>query len=49
MISVEQVHKKNMEKHRVELHKILSAKKDKGMNIKEFFGEGNPSELTKGR
>lgn len=38
-----------MEKHGAELHKILRAEKDNGMNIKKCVGEGNPSELTKGR
>lgn len=45
MISVEQEHKRDMEKRRVELHKIISAEKGKGLNIKEFVREGNPSEV----
>lgn len=45
MVSVEQEHKKDMEKRRVKLHKIISAEKEKGLNIKEFVREGNPSEV----
>lgn len=45
MISVEQEHKRDMEKRRVELHKIINAEKEKGLNIKEFVREGNPSDV----
>jgi nucleotide-binding universal stress UspA family protein len=45
MVSVEQEHKRDMEKRRIELHKIISAEKEKGLNIKEFVKEGNPSDI----
>ena len=45
MVSVEQEHKRDMEKRRVELHKIINAEKEKGLNIKEFVKEGNPSDV----
>jgi nucleotide-binding universal stress UspA family protein len=46
MMSVEQEHKKDMEKHKKELHNIISAeKKKKGMSIKEFVREGSPSDV----
>jgi nucleotide-binding universal stress UspA family protein len=45
MVSVEQEHKEDMEKRRLELHKVISAEKDKGLNIKEFVKEGNPSDV----
>jgi nucleotide-binding universal stress UspA family protein len=45
MVSVEQEHKRDMEKHRLELHKIISVEKEKGLNIKEFVREGNPSDV----
>ncbi|KUG22343.1 uspa [hydrocarbon metagenome] len=45
MVSIEQEHKRDMEKRRGELHKIISAEKEKGQNIKEFVKEGNPSDV----
>jgi nucleotide-binding universal stress UspA family protein len=45
MVSIEQEHKRDMEKRRVELHKIISAEKEKGLKIKEFVSEGNPPEV----
>ena len=45
MMSVEQEHKRDMEKHKKELHHIISAEKKKGMSIKEFVREGNPSDV----
>lgn len=45
MVSVEQEHKRDMKKRRAELHKIISAEKEKGLNIKEFVREGNPAEI----
>lgn len=45
MVSVEQEHKRDMKKRRAELHKIISAEKEKGLNIKEFVREGNPAEV----
>jgi len=45
MVSVEQEHKRNMEKRRGELHKIIIAEQEKGLNIKEFVREGNPSDV----
>ena len=45
MVSVEQEHKRDMEKRRVELHKFITAEKEKGLTIKEFVKEGNPSDV----
>jgi nucleotide-binding universal stress UspA family protein len=45
MMSIEQEHKRDMEKHKKELHNIISAEKKKGMSIKEFVREGNPSDV----
>jgi hypothetical protein len=45
MVSVEQEHKRDMEMRKVELHKIISAEKEKGLKIKEFVREGNPSDV----
>ena len=45
MVSIEQEHKRDMEKRKVALHKIISAEKEKGLNIKEFVREGNPSDV----
>ena len=45
MVSVELEHKRDIEKRRVELHKIIRAEKDRGLNIKEFVKEGNPSDV----
>jgi nucleotide-binding universal stress UspA family protein len=45
MVSVEREHKRDMEKRKKELHNIISAEKKKGMSIKEFVREGNPSDV----
>ena len=45
MLSIEQEHKKEMEKHKAELHNIISVEKKKGMIIKEFVREGTPAEV----
>jgi nucleotide-binding universal stress UspA family protein len=45
MVSVEEEYKRDMEKRRIELHKIISAEKEKGLKIKEFVKEGNPSDI----
>ena len=45
MMSVEQEHKRDMEKHKKELHHIISAENKKGMSIKELVREGNPSDV----
>ena len=45
MIYMEQEHKKEMEKHKAELHNIISVEKKKGMIIKEFVREGTPAEV----
>lgn len=46
MVSVEQEHKNEMEKYKAQLHEIISAENMKGMAIKEFVKEGNPSEIV---
>lgn len=46
MVSMEQEYKRDMEKRKVELHKIISEEKNKGMAIKEFVREGIPSEIV---
>ena len=46
MVSVEEEHKKEMEKYREYLHSIISAENNKGMAIKEFVSEGIPSEVV---
>lgn len=46
MMSMEQEHKKEKEKQKEQLHEIISAEKKKGMMIKEFVKEGNPSEIV---
>jgi hypothetical protein len=43
MVSMEQEYKRDMEKRKVELHKIISEEKKKGMAIREFVREGIPS------
>jgi len=45
MVSVEQEHKRDMEKRRKELHNIVSSEMEKGLKIKEYVSEGNPSEV----
>lgn len=45
MVSIEQEHKRDMEKRKAELHEIISAEKKKGMVIKEFIKEGTPSKV----
>jgi nucleotide-binding universal stress UspA family protein len=46
MFSIEKEHKKEMEKHKEDLHKIISAENKKGLKIKEFVREGIPSEIV---
>jgi nucleotide-binding universal stress UspA family protein len=46
MVSVEQEHKRDMEKYKIELHNIISAENKKGMAIKEFVREGTPSQIV---
>jgi nucleotide-binding universal stress UspA family protein len=43
MVSIEKEHKKEMEKHKEDLHNIISAENKKGIKIKEFVREGSPS------
>ncbi|OPY14547.1 MAG: putative universal stress protein [Syntrophus sp. PtaB.Bin138] len=45
MVSIEQEHKKDMEKRKAELHEIINAEKMNGMEIKEFIREGVSSEI----
>ena len=45
MMSVEQEHKKEMEKNKEDLHDIINIENKKGMIIKEFVREGIPSEV----
>lgn len=45
MVSVEQEHKRDMEKNKEELHKIITVENQKGMVIKELVREGIPSEV----
>ncbi len=45
MVSVEEEHKRDMEKQRTELHEIILMEKKKGMAIKELIKEGIPSEV----
>jgi len=45
MVSVEDEHKRDMEKRRAELHEIINLEKKKGMTIKELIKEGIPSEV----
>jgi len=44
MFSIEEEHKKEMEKHKEDLHEIISAENKRGLKIKEFVREGIPSE-----
>jgi nucleotide-binding universal stress UspA family protein len=46
MFSIEEEHKKEMEKHRENLHKIISAENKKGLKIKESVREGTPFEIV---
>jgi nucleotide-binding universal stress UspA family protein len=43
MVSIEKEHKKEMEKHKEDLHNIISAENKKGIKIKEFVREGSHS------
>jgi nucleotide-binding universal stress UspA family protein len=45
MISMEQEHKKEMEKNKEELHDIINIENKKGIAIKEFVREGTPAEV----
>ena len=45
MVTVEEEHKRDMEKQRAELHEIILMEKKKGMTIKELVKEGVPSEV----
>jgi nucleotide-binding universal stress UspA family protein len=45
MVSVQQEHKRDMEKYKKKLHNIISAEKKKGMSIKELVREGNPPDV----
>ena len=45
MISMEQEHKKEMEKHKEELHDIINIENKKGVSIKEFVREGTSSDV----
>ena len=45
MVTVEEEHKRDMEKQRAELHEIILMGKKKGMTIKELVKEGVPSEV----
>lgn len=45
MVSVEEEHKRDMEKRRAELHEIVMMEKKKGMTIRELIKEGIPSEV----
>lgn len=46
MVSLEEEHRKDMEKHQAELHEIINVEKKKGMTIKEFVREGIPSKVV---
>ena len=46
MMSMEQEHKKEKERQKEELHKIISAENKKDLTIKEFVREGIPSEIV---
>jgi len=46
MFSIEEEHKKEMEKHKEDLHEIISAENKRGLKIKEFVREGIPSEIV---
>jgi nucleotide-binding universal stress UspA family protein len=46
MFSIEKEHKKEMEKHKEDLHNIISAENKKGLKIKEFVREGSPSGIV---
>lgn len=45
LVSIEDEHKRDMEKRRAELHDIIDLEKKKGMTIKELVREGIPSEV----
>jgi len=46
MFSIEEEHKKEMEKHKEALHNIIRAENKKGLKIKEFVREGSPSGIV---
>ena len=46
MFSIEEEHKKEMEKHKEDLHEIISAENKRGLKIKEFVREGMPSGIV---
>jgi nucleotide-binding universal stress UspA family protein len=46
MLSMEQEHKKEMEKNREELHEIITKENKKGISIKEFVREGTPADVV---
>lgn len=43
MVSIEEEHKRDMERRRAELHEIILMQKKKGMTIRELIKEGIPS------
>lgn len=45
MVSIEEEHKRDMEKRREELHEIINIEKKKGMAIKELIEEGVPADV----
>jgi nucleotide-binding universal stress UspA family protein len=45
MLSMEQEHKKEMEKNKEDLHDIINIENKKGISIKEFFREGAPADV----
>jgi nucleotide-binding universal stress UspA family protein len=46
MVSLEQEHRNDMEKHKAQLHEIINAAEKKGMTIKELVREGIPSKVV---
>jgi len=45
MLSMEEEHKKEMEKNKEELHDIINIENKKGVSIKEFVREGTSSDV----
>jgi len=45
MLSMEQEHKKEMEKNKEELHDIINIENKKGISIKEFVREGTSADV----
>jgi nucleotide-binding universal stress UspA family protein len=45
MMTVEQEHKKDMEKYKTDLHGMIKAEKERGITVKEFVKEGIPTEV----